>query len=297
MTSIRRRFRPIALLALALALAAASRPQAAASKNFAWKITGPRTSIYLVGSVHLLTKDFYPLAAPLESAFRASDLLVEEVDLGTLMSAGSQMLMLTRGMLPADQSLDSVVSPATLALVDARVATLGLPMAPLKRFKPWALALTLSAIEWQKAGFDADLGLDKHFYDLAKNAGTPVQGLETAEYQIARFDEMAMPEQEKLLAETVKDLDTELASVTSLADAWKNGDAPAVERIVLKDLEQDPQMYQRLLVERNDNWLPKIEALFVRPTPAFVVVGAAHLVGPDGLLAKLKAKGYTIEQM
>ena len=291
-----RRLRAIALVPLAIA-AALARPAAAPAKDFIWKVTGPRTSIYLVGSVHLLSKDFYPLSAPFDSAFQASDLLVEEVDLGAMMSAGSQMLLLTRGMLPPDQSLDTVVSPATLALVSARLNQLGLPMAPLKRFKPWALALTLSAIEWQKAGFDADLGLDKHFYDLAQSAGKPVQGLETAEYQISRFDEMTMPEQEKLLTETVKDLDTELTSVGALAGAWKNGDEAAVERIVLKDLKQDPRLYQSLLVERNDNWLPKIEALFVRPAPAFVVVGAAHLVGPDGLLAKLQAKGYKIEQL
>jgi uncharacterized protein len=69
-----------------------------------------------------------------------------------------------------------------------------------------------------------------------------------------------------------------------------------VERIVLKDLEQEAQLYQRLLVERNKNWLPKLEALFARKGAAFVVVGAAHLVGPDGLVAMLKAKGYTVEQ-
>lgn len=297
MAPIRRRLRPVALASLALALAAVGRPQAAPAKNFIWKVTGERTSIYLVGSVHLLTKDFYPLAAPFESSFEASDLLVEEVDFGELLSADAQMRLLTRGMLPSDRSLDSVVSPATLALVGARVEQLGLPLAPLTRFKPWALALTLSAIEWQKAGFDADLGLDKHFYDLAQSAAKPVRGLETADYQISRFDGMSMPEQEKLLTETVKDLDTELTNVGTLADAWKNGDEAGVERIVLKDLKQDPMMYRRLLVERNDNWLPKIEALFVRTAPALVVVGAAHLVGPDGLLAKLLAKGYRIEQM
>jgi hypothetical protein len=69
-----------------------------------------------------------------------------------------------------------------------------------------------------------------------------------------------------------------------------------VERIVLSELKQEPLLYQRLLVERNRNWIPKIEALFARPRPAFVVVGAAHLVGPDGLIALLRAKGYTVEQ-
>ena len=103
--------------------------------------------------------------------------------------------------------------------------------------------------------------------------------------------------QDRLLAETLKDIDTEQANLTRLVDAWRAGDAPGVERIVLKDLTQEAQLYQRLLVERNKNWLPKLEALFSRPRRAFVVVGAAHLVGPDGLISMLKAKGYTIEQL
>jgi hypothetical protein len=65
---------------------------------------------------------------------------------------------------------------------------------------------------------------------------------------------------------------------------------------VLQDVKDDPFMYQRLLVERNQNWLPKVEALFARPRPAFVVVGAAHLVGPDGLIAMLRAKGVRVDQ-
>jgi hypothetical protein len=202
-----------------------------------------------------------------------------------------------RGMLPSGQTLDKVVSPGTFALVSERVKSLGLPIEPLSRFKPWALALTLLGLEWQAAGFDADLGLDKHFYDQAVAAGKEVQGLETIEFQISRFDEMTMEEQDRMLASTLRELETEKASVTTLANAWKAGDAPTVEKIVLQELRQEPRMYQRLLVDRNKDWMPKIEALFSRKGRAFVVVGAAHLVGPDGLLAQLKARGYAIEQL
>jgi uncharacterized protein YbaP (TraB family) len=213
------------------------------------------------------------------------------------MSPATQMQMLARSMLPANTSLDSVISPATFALVTKRAKDLGLPLEPLKRFKPWSLALMLSSLEWQKAGFDAELGIDRHFYDQARTEGKQTQGLETAEYQISRFDEIALDQQERLLAETLKDVDTEMSNLTTLVRAWKSGDAVAVEQIVLKDVKQDPLMYQRLLVERNRNWMPRLEALLTRPKPAFVVVGAAHLVGPDGLVALLKAKGYRVEQM
>jgi len=293
---MRRTRQRLVLVCVALSVATLGHTEAA-TRNFLWKVTGKPGAVYLVGSVHMLTKDYYPLSPALDSAFKDSDLLVEEADLGEMLSPNSQLQMLARGMLPPSQSLDKVVSPATFALVSARAGALGLPIEALKSFKPWALALMLLGLEWQKAGFDQDLGLDKHFYDRAQTDGKAVQGLETVDYQISRFDEMSMDQQDRLLADSLKDLETETANVNKLADAWKAGDAPAVERIVLQDLKQDPQMYQRLLVERNRNWLPTLEALFTRRGHAFVVVGAAHLIGPDGLLAMLKSKGYTVEQM
>jgi hypothetical protein len=283
--------------AATLLVAAALVSTQAAAQNFLWKATRGPGVVYLVGSVHMLTKDYYPLSPVLEAAFKESDLLVEEVDIAEMTAPDNQLSMLMRGMLPAGQSLETVVSPATFALVSRRLADLGMPVEPLKRFKPWMLALTLLSFEWLKAGFDPDLGLDKHFYDRARAEGKAIQGLETLEFQLSRFDGMTPNEQDRLLAQTLKELDTQRTAVTTLANAWKAGDAPTVERIVLQDVRQEPQMYQRLLVDRNRNWMPKIEALFARPGRAFVVVGAAHLVGADGLISMLRARGYTVEQM
>src|SRR5438552_7706087 len=137
---------------------------AALARDFLWKVSGKTGVVYLVGSVHLLTQDFYPLSTTLEGAFTESDLLVEEADLAELTSPQTQMLILSRGVLPSNQTLDKVLSPAAFARISRRAEQLSLPIEPLKRFKPWLLALTLSQIEWQKAGFDAELGLDKHFY-------------------------------------------------------------------------------------------------------------------------------------
>ena len=294
MTAIRRH---LTALFVAAIVAEAIGPLHAQNRDFIWKASRGQSVVYLVGSVHLLSKDYYPLSPALDTAFKECDLLVEELHFGQMAQVESQMTILMRGMLPSGQTLDKVVSPATFALVSDRVKSLGLPIEPLSRFKPWALALTLLGLEWQAAGFDAELGLDKHFYDQAVAAGKEVQGLETIEFQIAQFDEMSMEEQDRMLASTLRELDTEKAAVTTLANAWKAGDAPTVEKIVLQELRKEPGMYQRLLVDRNKNWMPKIEALFSRKGRSFVVVGAAHLVGPDGLLALLKAKGYTIEQL
>jgi uncharacterized protein YbaP (TraB family) len=284
----------VAICVAALALIAPL--HAAAPGSFVWKATAKGTTIYLAGSIHMLPKDAYPLHPAFERAFTDSDLLVEEVDLTEMLGPEVQMQTLMRGMLPSGQTLDKVLTPSTLAALNKAAADVGAPVEALQRLKPWMIALTLEGLELHKAGFDSELGLDMHFYKLAKSGGKSVQGLETVEYQISRFDDMTLEQQDRLLAESLKEMVTERDSVTRLTNAWKIGDAASVERIILADLKTDPLLYQRLLVERNRNWLPKIEALFGRKTPALVLVGAAHLVGPDGLVSMLKAKGYTIEQ-
>ena len=162
-----------------------------------------------------------------------------------------------------------------------------MPIEPLQRFKPWLLALTIMSIGWQAAGFDPELGLDKHFYDRAVADGKQVQGLETADYQISRFDQMTMDQQDHMLSESLKDLDAEQNDVTTLAEAWRVGDVPTVERIVLQGLKDDPVMYQRLLVDRNRNWMPRIESYFTKQGHTFVVVGAAH---PSALTARWRCQ-------
>jgi uncharacterized protein YbaP (TraB family) len=283
----------VLFLSLSLLIAPALPGQ---ERSFLWKATGRQGSLYLVGSIHMLTRDFYPLSAALTAAFEESDLLVEELDLGVAMAPASQLAMLKAGMMPSGQSLERAVSADTLALVTKQADALGLPLEPLKRFKPWSLALTLLGMAWQKAGFDGELGLDRHFYDRARLQGKAVQGLETVEFQISRFDEMSASEQERMLRQALREIEQETPAAQTLANAWRAGDADTIARIVLADLADDPTMYRRLIVERNQAWLPTLVTLASRPRPAFVVVGAAHLVGPDGLLAALRNRGFTLTQ-
>src|SRR5438105_4208319 len=100
----------------------------AAARNFLWKASGKQSVVYLVGSVHMLTKDYYPLNPAFDSAFKESDLLVEEADLAEMLAPESQLQMLMRGMLPSTQSLDKVVSPSTFTLVKQRVDGVGMPI-------------------------------------------------------------------------------------------------------------------------------------------------------------------------
>ena len=269
----------------------------APQKHFLWKVEAPSGNVaYLVGSIHVLTADAYPLPAAIDKAFSDSKTLVEEVDLDEMSDPLMMMSALTKAMLADGKTLDQVVSAETYAEVKKRAEAFGMPMAALNRMKPWLVAVTLMAPTLQSSGFKPELGIDRHYFERAKEKNMKRQGLETLAYQLDRFDQMSPKLQEDLLKATIEDLDTQVTGVKDLVRAWSTGDVSTVEKLALTAFLESPELYQRLLLERNQNWMPHVEKCLTDNAGCFVVVGAAHLVGKDGLPALLVKKGYKVTQ-
>src|SRR5678816_1440564 len=193
-------------------------------------------------------------------------------------------MLLAKGMYGDGRTFESAVSKETAAMVADHVKQTGLPMEMIRPMKPWMVMLMLTAIEAQKAGLDASLGLDKYFYDKATAAKKPVIGLETAEFQIDRFDKMPDAMQEQMLRSTLTEIDAQGDELKTMIAAWQRGDVTALEKSVRSSFAAYPAAYTSLIAERNRNWIPQLQTCLTRTTPCFVVVGAAHMVGPDGLL-------------
>ena len=285
--------RLIALLAVLIAVPL----HAQADRHFLWKVEGDSGSVaYLLGSLHVLTQASYPLPAVIDKAFNDSRVLVEEVDIDQAADPAVMMSALAKAMLTDGRTLDQLISPQTYAEVKRRAGTSGIPLAALQRMKPWLVAVTLMSPTLQAAGFKPELGIDQHYFDRAKSSGMRREALETLGYQLDRFDQLAPALQEDLLETTMEDLDTEVTGVTEMAAAWKAGNTAAIEKLTLSALQESPELYRRLLVERNTNWVPHVETCLKEKKGCFIVVGAAHLVGPDGLPTLLSKKGYTVTQ-
>lgn len=286
------------ILAALVALVLLGGPASAqdGQRQFLWKVEGAGTSVaYLLGSLHVLTPEFYPLSAEINAAFAASKTLVEEVDFDEMSDPAQMMSALAKAMLTG-QTLDQIVAPATFAEVVRRAEKSGLPMPALLRMKPWLVSVTLMGPTLQAAGFTAELGIDKHFFDRAKASGMKHQALETLAYQLDRFDALSPKLQEELLISTMKDIDTQVGNVKELAQQWVSGDVKALEKSLLVSFEDSRELYDRILVERNRNWIPHVDACLQQNAGCFIVVGAAHLVGPDGLPTLLARKGYKVTQ-
>ena len=274
-----------------------TQPQAQTGKNFLWKVESESGSVaYLLGSLHVLTPEWYPLSAVINQAFTDSKTLVEEVDLDETNDPTLMMAALGKAMLTDGRTLDQIVAPEVFAEVKRRAEKSGMPMMALQRMKPWLVAITLMAPTLEAAGFKPELGVDRHFFDRAKQSGMKRQALETIAYQLDRFDQLSPKLQEDLLKTTMEDLDTEVTGVKEMAQAWSFGNVASMEKLTLAALKDSPELYTRLLVERNANWIPHVETCLKEKAGCFIVVGAAHLVGPDGLPALLTKKGYKVSQ-
>jgi len=282
---------------VALVLFAATGSAQDAKRHFLWKVEGPGASVaYLLGSLHVLTPEFYPLSPEINKAFAGSQTLVEEVDFDEMNDPAQMINALGKAMLTGGRTLEQLVAPSTFAEVSRRAEKAGLPMMALSRMKPWLVAITLMGPTLQAAGFKAELGVDKHFFDRAKQSGLKRQSLETLSYQIDRFDQLSPKLQEEMLVSSMKDLDAQVGNVKEMAQQWAAGDVKALEKLLLVSFDESRELYDRLLVERNRNWVPHVDACLQQDAGCFIVVGAAHLVGPDGLPALLSKKGYKVTQ-
>jgi uncharacterized protein YbaP (TraB family) len=276
-------------------IAAQSKPPEAGRKGFIWTFErGGRTG-WLVGSLHLLKADHYPLPPSMEAAFARADTLVEEIDLSEATDPKFAASILAKGMYRDGSTLSTRLSRETYQGVSDWLRRNGLAIGVVEQLKPWMVAMTIQTMALQKIGFDPALGLDKYFEDGARKTGKRLMPLETIDEQLDFLDKLSPTTQDQMLRESIETADTELAEIQSLAAAWHAGNAPALEKIALSGMNDAPEVYQALLVERNRRWVPKIEAC-VQTRSCFVVVGAAHLIGPDGLIVMLRQRGFTLQQ-
>lgn len=294
------RFAKATLLSIAAIAIQANRPQPASSQTetaFLWEIETPTNTVYLLGSIHYLRPTDYPLSPAVQAAFQDAENLVFEVHPAELTDP-SIALKLLQGATPdsSDESLQIALSPETYALARVAASEVGLSIEPFNRFEPWFFAITLTAQKLAQLGFTPENGVELYLYDEALFAGKGISGLETVAEQLSFFDALSVSTQQDFVAQAVQELELLGTSLDTLVASWKTGDVEQFEAFIAGDVEGTSEFQDKLLTQRNLNWMPQIEALFDRPEDYLVVVGSAHLVTDDGLINLLEQKGYTVRQ-
>ncbi len=293
---IRRIMPRVLVLAVSLVWLVVNDTSEAQEKTLLWKVSNDKHSIYLLGSIHYLKKENFPLHKAILTAFNASKRLVLEVDLNRISPAAAQRVTLEKAMYRDGQTLQQNVSEETYQLAEQHAAKLGIDMKIMGPMKPWFVALTLLAIKFQQIGLDPNLGVDHYLAERAKASGKATSGLETLEFQVGLFDQLSKRDQESLLRETVGEMELLVTNINQIVQSWLNGDSDSLETLLLGGMKEYPELHEKIIVERNRRWVPQIEKILAQDGDAIVVVGAAHLVGKDGVIEMLKARGYRLEQ-
>ncbi|MCA9463113.1 MAG: TraB/GumN family protein [Nitrospira sp.] len=265
-------------------------------KNFLWKVESPLNTVYLLGSIHVLQQKNYPLAPAIYNAFNQCGTIMFEVDLGELSSPMAQLQLLTKGVYVTGDTLKTVLAPERYEKAKNLMAERGHNIENFHRMKPWMAATAVTALELQKMGFEGEYGVDRHMFEKAQESKVDIVGLETVEYQLGLFENLPLHVQEYFLLQSLEDLTHIETRIQEMVKAWEGGQVQALESL-LAGMEEYPELYQSLVVTRNQKWLPQIEQRLQKRGPVFVVVGALHLLGEEGLLAALARKGYRVEQM
>jgi uncharacterized protein YbaP (TraB family) len=285
-----------ALPALAAAVALAGAARAAEGQHVLWEVAGHHNKVYLLGSVHMLHATDHALPAVTDGAYGEAEVLVEELDLFAAQSEMLSQQVLAQQFLPQGQSLATVLGPELNDRLRAAAMPLGLDPAFLDRMQPWYVAALISDIRLQKAGYSSTDGVDFQIADRARRDGKPIVGLETVAQQLGFFAGMPMAEQRDFLAAALDEDDTP-EEMRTVADAWRRGDLKALESELKQGMEESPDLFQTIVVQRNRNWLPRIEQMLDDPDKDYLVVtGALHMIGPQGLVQMLRARGYRIKR-
>lgn len=290
------RFAAAVLAAGLLANGAQAQP---GTRSLIYRVDGPAgATVYMLGSVHLLSADLYPLAAPVEDAYADAEHVFFEVHLDSLKARQTELAL--RGLYQDGRTLRSELPAEVYARLEqaaAGYAQFGITMQVLDRMKPWLVSLMLQALEWQKAGMVAEHGVDAHFAGRARQDGKGVGAFESVDFQLGLFDGFTPQEQVKQLESTLEQLPRTAAMLGDILDAWRTGDAVALDSIISHSLDDSPELFARMLTDRNAAWVPRIEAMLRGTDDVLVVVGAAHLVGEQGVVSMLRERGFTVEQL
>jgi uncharacterized protein len=275
------------------------RSEAVSGHHLMWTVTGPKGSAYLLGALHFGTPAMFPLPAEMTQAFESSRALVVETNITALTPTQIARIVAAKAMYSDGTKLSQVLSPATWRQLDGVMKKFGTSAQAVERQKPWLVSLSLTSMALKRFGFDENLGIDNHFMKLA-DKHKPIIQLETFGQQLDFLNGFSAAEQEEMLKETFDDIEKGRAFLVDTLKAWRTGDAQKIDRLLNEEFRDasktDEHMYRVLITERNAAMADKLDRLLDHGGKYFVVLGAAHFVGGDGIVALLKAKGYHVQQ-
>ncbi|MDE6804055.1 MAG: TraB/GumN family protein [Muribaculaceae bacterium] len=253
---------------------------------------------YILGTHHLAPLSNVDSIAGLHEALRDVTQVVGEIDM-TIDQMTLGLKMQGYMVAPSDSTLSSLLDPETYNRVSeefrlwAPMPGMELPM--LDAFKPQVITtmVAVGMVQREMPGFNPQEQLDTYFQLQGRELGHKIVPLETPEQQAEiLYSSTPIAEQVTALVEMLDDPEKQMVNIRRLNEAYKAHDIDTLLSLT-RDEDANPEFMERLLNERNTNWLKELPAI-MSEGPAFIVVGALHLPGEQGVLEGLRKAGYTV---
>jgi uncharacterized protein YbaP (TraB family) len=292
--------RLLTLVVLVAGLMAAAQAQSpGAKRGFLFEIRKGSQTALLMGTIHVGRPEFYPLPPAQLSRIERADTLVLEADVTDMARAINATQKYA--VYPAGEpGLDTRLPQSLKTRIEAIAARDQLDLTPLWRMKPWMLGNVFALFEAAQAGYMPALSVEAYLTRVAKQADKPVLELESIEQQFELFEQAPFSTQVAFLEDAVNAVETRAArrEINRIAQAWETADLTALERL-LGEMRAHTTLGARFTVDtillgRHPAMLRKIESLMADGRTHLFAVGSLHLPGPDGLIALLRARGYTV---
>ncbi|MDE2406825.1 MAG: TraB/GumN family protein [Xanthomonadaceae bacterium] len=247
---------------------------------------------YLLGTIHFGSPEEQGIDyAVLEKVLGETDNFVNEVDVNSAWTPDFDAYR----WLPVQTPLEGMIGKDDMRMAQALLPTVR-PQ-DLQRMKPWAVLALLEA-RGESAG---DTSMDARLQAMAAARGKHLIHLETLQQQLQALDCVPAGEHAPVLDERLrKSWILRIESAEAMAyyrsrnlDAW----LASIDRMEgLSDSARAVEQRSRicLLEDRNARWIGPLETV-LQDGPSLVAVGAIHLTGNDGLIARLRRDGYTVE--
>lgn len=262
-----------------------------------WQVAGQQNSVFLLGSIHLLREQDYPLPSAIDSAYAAADVLIMEVDMDDIDPLATQAAFTRYGMSHDGTTLRDLMGETLYDEALSAAEAIDIPLDMLSKTEPWYAAMTVEMMMLNRIGFNPALGIEMHMVQKAARDGKRVDGLETIDEQLQFLDRMSLQAQRDMLMATLE----ESASIETVMDeviaAWRRGDTDTLANDMLSELEQHEELNKAIVTDRNTRWVKHIEELLDDKLNYLIVVGALHLVGPQGVPVQLEKNGHDIRQL
>ena len=262
-----------------------------------WEVTGQKNTVFLLGSIHLLRPQDYPLPSAIDSAYADAEVLIMEVDMDDIDPVATQASFARYGLSQDGRTLRDLMGDALYEEAVVAAELISIPLDMLSKTEPWYAAMTVEIMMLNRMGFNPALGVEMHMMSKATRDGKRIDGFETIDEQLQFLDGMSLQAQRDMLMATLEE-SAELDNVMDdLIEAWRHGDTEMLENGMLEDLEQHEELNKAIVTDRNARWVKHIETLLDDDDDYLIIVGALHLVGPEGVPLQLRKNGYTIRQL